>query len=128
MNLYAERTQTYLFKSFLNDLKSRHLFGNEKNSLTVCKSVRNHCGNRLGFTRTRRAMQDKALSGGSSLNSKKLRSVRRQRQHSAVLGNMRADGHFLCIPLQSTLDKAFYYLILFKLVASLTYVVPHNEL
>ena len=72
MKLKAERIESDICKPFLNDFKRRHFFGNEKHALSVKQRIGYHIGDSLRFSRSRRAVQDKAPARSGGGNGAKL--------------------------------------------------------
>ena len=62
MKLQTELFKPRLFKLIVNDVERRHFFGNEQYLFAVGKALRDNVCNSLALTRTRWALQNKALT------------------------------------------------------------------
>ncbi len=128
----TERPQADLRQSFLNDGQCGHFIRYKQHAFSLIQRVRNDIRNSLGFTGSRRSMQNEAATSGGRNDCRQLGSIRRKRQGQVFIDRCRVQ--FLGfreqvlrrigeIPLRQAFDRFVLHQVLFTVLQ----VIPHDE-
>ena len=99
MDLQTEIIQSQFLQTALHHGKGCHFFRDKKDGLTLRQSIGDNGCDRLGFSRSRRSVEDKALACRSCTDCQSLRGVQADRRQDLVPCTFRLPGVHLFMPL-----------------------------
>ena len=132
MHLEAERTETNLLQSVLNNAEGCHLLGNEQYALALENGVGYDVGDGLRLSRSRRAVENERATFAGGNYGCHLRRVNRHGQSQTVgtqilVGVLQVRNYFLGLEDELLLNKTAHDVVLEQFLAVAVNIVPQKE-